>query len=292
MATSFPTREQPVFQRLTVDAHFNLITNRRVLVEWAMYKAFIAGTPGPYKFTLYRGYSANDDGFVPVAETTDQPWLYDNDPVFPQEGMDVFYKVILEDAEGNTYESQAVHATTSWNRYDWTIAREIVRKEWLLLRKRAGTGGWLLKRRLWGDPCPNPDCVDETTGQNFDPNCPECFGTGIAGGFYDPIEYWVLLNPSQRIRKLDANQGLITSTIETVRALAYPAPATNDIWINDNTDQRYLILGDIVAAARHRGINLVLNLRMDEQPKSSSIYRIPQPCVSQAQTEEGPVYGY
>lgn len=292
MASSFPTREQPVFKRLSVDAHFNLVTHRRVLVEWALDKAFVAGVEGPYKFTLYRGYAANDDDFQPIAETFDQPWLYDNDPVFPQHGMDVFYKVTLTANGGHIYTSQAVHATTSWNRYDWTIAKEIIRKEWLLLRKRAGTAGWLLKRRLWGDPCSNPNCQDETTGQSFDPNCPSCYGTGVEGGFYDPIEYWVLMNPSQRIKKLDTNLGLVTSTVETVRALAYPAPATNDIWINDNTDQRYLILGDIVAAVRHRGINLVLNLRLEEEPKSSSIYNFPQPCVSQAQRQEGPVYGY
>jgi hypothetical protein len=277
MADSFPTTENRVFHRLTVETHFNMITDKRVLVEWALEKDFIAAAPGPYKFTLYRGYAANDDNFEAIAYTFDQPWLYDNNPQLPLKGMDVFYKVLLEDSAGNQYWSQAAHGTTYWERYDWTIAREIIRKEHLLQRKRAGTKGWLLKRRLWGEKCP-ADCVDPITDQVNYAHCDECYGTGILGGYYDPIEYWIIMNPSQRIKKLDPNQGLTTTIIETVRALAYPAPATNDIWVHAHTDQRYNVMEDISAIARHRGINLVLNLRLKERSRSESIYKVPTPC--------------
>jgi len=278
MATSFPTTERRVFHRLTVDTHFNYITNQRVLVEWALEKGFVAITPGPYKFTLYRGYAANDDNFVAVAETVDQPWLYDNNPVLPQKDMNLFYRVVLEDAGGNTYVSQPVHATTYWERYDWTLAREIIRKEHLLYRKRAGVKGWLLKRRVWGQRCTADGCSDNVTNEVFNPNCDLCFGTGIVGGYYEPFEYWVVLNPSQRLKKLDAEQGFMSQVIETVRCLAYPFPASNDVWVNANTDQRYLVMSDVAAIARHRGIDLVLNVRMEEKARSYAFYKVPVPC--------------
>lgn len=277
MADAFPTTEKRVFHRLTVETHFNMVTDNSVLVEWALEKDFIAEAPGPYKFTLYRGYAANDDSFQAIAYTVDQPWIYDRHPALPQRGMDVFYKILLEDSDGNQYWSQVAHGTTYWERYDWTIAREIIRKEHLLQRKRAGTKGWLLKRRLWGERCPN-DCVDELTNQINAPDCPLCFGTGLLGGYYDPFEYWIIMNPTQRIKKLDPEAGLVTTIIETVRALAYPSPATNDVWVHAHTDQRYNILSDISAIARHRGIDLVLNLRLQERSRNEPVYKVPVPC--------------
>jgi len=272
---SFPADHTGPFKRLTVEMHFNRVESNRVLVEWALNREWIGAVPGPYTFTLYRGYAANDDNFVAVAETVDQPWLYDNQPVWPSKGSMVFYKVSLLDGNGTLWWSQGTHATSSFTRYDWTIAKEIVRKEHLLMRKRAGTPGWLLKRRLWGEPC---TCVNPITGQIENSTCPICYGTGIEGGYYEAFEFWVTMNPSQRIVKLDSTQGMQTSIIETVRALAYPAAASNDVWVHANTGQRYIVLGDIVAAARHRGIDLVMNLRLEERSRSESLYDIPVPC--------------
>ncbi len=265
------------FKRLTVDAYFNRITDNRVLVEWAMDKAFIA--PGPYTFVLYRGYAINDDAWTAVAETVDQPWAYDVAPVFPQMGTEVYYRVIMTDGEGQTYTSQAVSVGVYWNQYDWSLAKEIIRKEHLVLRKRAGTKGWLMKRREWGDPCVG--CVDPATGQIIDTSgaCALCYGTGIVGGYYTPVEYWVIMNPTQRLAKLDADQGLLIQNVETVRALAYPTPSSLDVWIHGNTDQRFLVMNDIAAIARHRGIDLVLNIRLEERGRNDPIYLVPVPCA-------------
>lgn len=269
----FPDRTVRAFERLTVDAYFNRITSNRVLVEWAMAKDFLA--PGPYTFTLYRGYAVDDPHPVALATTVDQPWLYDNNPIWPQKGTDVYYWVVMVDGEGHVYQSQAVSGSTYWDSYDWTLARDIVRKEHMVMRKRAGTKGWLVKRRQWGDPCPD---IDPVTGEINNPFGPPCYGTNFLGGYYDPIEYWVIINPTQRLAKLDANQGLVTQTIETVRALAYPTPEPLDFWAHANTGQRFIVLGDISAIARHRGIDLILDLRLEERARSDPIYSFPLPC--------------
>lgn len=276
MAQSFPTTADRVFKRLAIDAHFSPVVDGSVLVEWALEKSFVSGVRGPFTFVLERGFAANDNDFTAVAQTVDQPWAYDNQPVFPQKGTDVFYRVRLIDGTGAEYVSQAQAVGVYWGRYDFSLAREIVRKEFLLQRKRAGVQGWLLKRRLYGQAC--PDCVDPDTLQVTDPDCDTCYGTGVAGGYYDPFEYWVIMNPTQRLRKLDGDQGLLTETVETVRSLAYPRPTSNDVWVHYHTDQRYIVQGDVAAIARHRGIDLVLNLRLQERGRSEAIYRIPTPC--------------
>lgn len=262
-----------VFKRLTVDVHFNPVVHQRVLVEWALEPSFVE--IGPYTFTLYRSNSPTSDNWVPVAATVDQPWAYDHNPQLPTKGLNVFYKVVLEDGDGQKYESQAVNAKSYWDRYDWSLAREIIRKESMLMQKRAGVKGWLFKRRTMGDPCP---CVDQDTEEILDPNCEDCWGTAFKQGYYAPFEYWVLMNPTQSIKKLDAEVGLLTENIETVRALAYPVPQPNDFWVHAHTDQRYRIESDIAALARHRGIDLVLQLRMSEVDRNDPIYKVPTPC--------------
>ena len=263
-----------VFKRLAVDVYFSMVNNQAVLIQWAMDQAFTA--PGPYTFTLQRGYAANDNTFEDIATTTDQPWAYDNRPVFPQLGESVFYRVKLVDGDGDIYYSQAVDVSSYWTRYDWTLAREIVRKETMLLRKRTGSKGWLLKRRMFGDPC--PDCVEPGTGKILNANCPDCYGTGIVGGYYPAFEYWVSFNPNARLSRLDPNVGLMVQIIETVRGLAYPVVETNDMWVMAHTNRRYLVMEDIAGIAKHRGIDLVLNLRLKEMPQSHPAYKVPTPC--------------
>ncbi len=276
LTTANPVPDQVrVFHRLTVDVHFTPIVQRRVLVEWALERTFLE--PGPYTFTLYRCPSATspEAEWTAIAEVVDQPWAYDNNPALPAKGTDIFYRVVLVDGLGAVHTSQAVTGSSYWNRYDFTLAREIIRKETMLLRKRAGIKGWLLRRRTFGDPCP---CTDPETEQVLNPNCEECFGTGYVGGYFPAFEYWVIANPSQHMRKLDADRGLITENVETVRALAYPSPASGDVWVNAYTDQRYLIMSNVVSLAKHRGIDLILQLQLQERTRGEAIYQIPVGC--------------
>jgi hypothetical protein len=266
----------PPFARVAIDAHFNAIAHNRVLVEWAMDRSFRAA--GPYTFTLLRGYAINDDNYVPVAETLDQPWAYDRNPIYPSQGTEIYYKVKLVDGDGEIYYSEAACLTSYWNHYDYTIGREVLRKESLLLYKRAGVRGWLFKRRGWGELCTADGCTDPDTGEVNNPECLECYGTGIVGGYYDPLEYWVIMNPTQVIKKLDADKGLLIENMETVRCLAYPSPSANDVWVQFGSNQRYVVQADIATVARHRGIDLVLNMRLEERPRSDIIYQLPTPC--------------
>jgi hypothetical protein len=264
------SNERP-FKRLTVENHFNVITKQAVLVSWALAPSFTQ--PGPYQFLLQRGHASTDDQWVDISTTTDQPWLYDHHPIFGQFEHSTFYRVVLTDGNGVKYTSQPVSMDMSWSHYDWRLMREIIRKETLVQRKRGGTKGFLLKRRAWGDPC--PDCVDPNTGEIKDAHCLVCFGTGIVGGYYPADEYWVIQNPTQRLKKIMGDEGLRTVVMETVRGLAWPAPEGDDIWVQAATNKRFRIDGDVVVQARHRGVDVVLNLHLEQLPLSSIVYEVP-----------------
>jgi hypothetical protein len=259
------------FKRLTVEFHFNLITKQAILVTWAMNPAFRG--PGPWSFKLQRGRAVDDDQWVDISSTTDQPWLYDNHPSLSQHDRTTFYRVILTDAKGVQYISQPVSIFQDWNHYDWRLMREIVRKETLVQRKKGGTFGYLLKRRQWGQPCTS--CVDPNSGAILDAHCPECFGTGIMGGYYDPIVYYMVMNPGKRMKRLTPDQGVIADVVETGRCLAWPVPEGNDIWVQGNVNRRYRIMPDVEVIARHRGIDVILDVRMAELAQEDIVYQVP-----------------
>lgn len=259
------------FKRLTVEFHFNALTKQRVQVAWVMEPAFDA--PGPWTFTLERAHAASADDWRSLAETVDQPWLFDNNPELAQHDRATFYRVRLVDGDGKVHISQPVSTQNTWGHYDWRLMKEILRKESMLQRKKTGARGVLLKRKLWGDPCTT--CVDPNTSSVLNPHCPDCFGTSFVGGYHAPLEYWLTLDPSQRMKRLQGDGGVVTAVFETARALAWPNPEGNDVWVQLDTNRRFRIGDDIAAIGRHRGVDLLLQLHLEELPQSNVVYQVP-----------------
>lgn len=266
------------FKRLTVEGTYHIADTDSVKVSWAMQSTF-SGTV-PLTFTLYRGRAVNDSNWEKISEVVDQPWLYDTRPSRRPMERSTFYRVKLTDGDGIEYWSHPVSWDVSWNHYDWRLCREIIRKEQLLQGVRnghaqargGGTKGWLLKRRQFGEGCTR--CLDQNTAVPTDAHCPVCYGTGVVGGYYAPLEYWVVQQPTRRVTKLSEQGDTRTAVIEMVRALAGPAPEGKDIWVQAGSETRFEIQGDIDKIARHRGVDIVLGLRLLELPATSAAYQV------------------
>lgn len=264
-----------VFRRLTIDAYYSALTSQQILVAWALNPDF--GDTGVYTFTLQRSLSPTDTSgeWEDIATTVDQPWAYDNRPITNLVTANVYYRVKLVTSAG-TYISQVAPMESYWTPYDWSLAREIVRKETMLLQKRTGAKGWLLKRRSYGVIC--PDCVDPITRQITKSNCTTCFGTGLVGGYYDVMEYWTAPDPSKRIRRLNKDTGLESVVVEQARALAYPLLEGGDVWVQAATNRRFVVGADVAYIAKLRGIPLVAELVLEELPTAHVVYEVPTPC--------------
>ncbi len=271
-------------KRMVIEGCYHLAVSKSIKVSWAMVPEFVE--PGPYKFELYRGRAINDDAWEKTAEIVDRPWLYDNRPLLRPHERSLYYKLRITDGNGAVYWSHPVSFDVIWNHNDWRLVREIVRKELLIQGVRngqarargAGTKGWLIKARQFGDPCPR--CLDKNSATATDSNCPICLGTGVTKGFYDPLEYWVIQQPGLRAVKIAETGETRTVVIESVRCLAHPAPESGDIWASTVGDTRYQIQGDIEKLARHRGVDVILGLRLLELPTTHVAYKIPLPNQS------------
>lgn len=126
---------------------------------------------------------------------------------------------------------------------DYLTAKEIIRINYLALKKRGGKQGFLLIRKEWGNPC--PACADWDTQEASRGDCPVCFGTGIDGGYYPGIEYWVNSQPpSGRRRSVTAEGvGVADPQSRKVYGIAYPWINTYTLWVDARSNERFVIRG-------------------------------------------------
>ena len=283
-----------VFNRVWTDS----LMRGGTVVYWQMSANFV--DTGPWEFQAQWGRTVNGP-WTDISTVTVQDTYYTVDPgshLYAKQ-IDLYYRVRVTSGDARTFYSDATRADGGLPQRDWRMAREIVRKEYLYYMKApGGIRGCLLKRRSWGDRC--PDCTDFDTGEVSKPKCLTCFETGIVGGYYPPYSYWVL-NQGQRGHRLarDDQKGMTSSNKMTVRGVAYPYVETGDIWVSTDNDRRWVI-NTITEVTVMRTRPVILNLELKLAPASDIIYDFPldgcgigrsarepeDPCVSADEVEE------
>jgi hypothetical protein len=157
---------------------------------------------------------------------------------------------------------------------DLQTAKGLMRQVDLRMRQKAGTEGYLLKRRLYGTPCV---CSDPMTDETRVPSCPICYGTGIEGGYFAPFPcFYVEFTDSKAFRSHVSEQGTQNDgPVCAGRMLNTPQIHGYDVWVDRGSDQRWFI-HRIKAETEIRGIPIILHpveLRM--APFSHIIYSFP-----------------
>lgn len=188
-------------------------------------------------------------------------------------GNQWFYRVVANDGVTD-FHSQPESMYGVWNRHDWLIARDVVRKEYLVLRKFTGTLGYLLKRREYGTPCTNPACLDWDTELPKISNCPLCFGTGFLRGYYDAIPFWIDFSSAESAKDVVQPFGTMDPTTRAGRCVAYPLLDTYDVWVDADKNLRYVIR-KLKTAVEIRSRCLVYTGEFNELPHGRIEYNVP-----------------
>lgn len=182
-----------------------------------------------------------------------------------------FFRVRFLDGATWIY-STPVQAGNNWDQHDWTIAKEIIRKEYLVMRK-VGQQGILLKRRQWGQRCTT--CTDYDSRAVVNRDCPLCLGTGILGGYYTPIDMpiWSVTPMQSRTKTVTAG-GVLQPSMNNARVVAYPLLETFDVWCDAGSNERWFI-DAIKPVAEIKGIPVVEMMDLKLKPFSDVIYTAP-----------------
>lgn len=264
-----------VFDRIFV---WPQITAGDTRVEWSLKDVFIRSSTGPYTFQLQVGRTSQNtaDDWVNVgAPVVDGYFALDSTKRVYGKFQWTHYRIKLT-VPGVTdpyySDPQPCMGNLSWT--DWNRARDILRMEKVRLRQLAGQEGYLLKLKLFGTDC---ECLDPQTKENLNPEHPDCYGTGIEGGYYEPVPcVYADLSPTSHDSHLDggAMRGTVDdATVVSARLLNYPQVHSGDVWVSRDKDFRWMI-HKTSAVAEIRGVPLVLQAEMRLLPFTHPVYNL------------------
>ena len=236
----------------------------------------------PYSFEIYGSRSGAGDWEL-LGTVGDTNWFIDTARHLYALSPRYSYFVRLTDADDHVYDSEVRQANGNLTARQAPEVSKILKNERLWYRK-GGCCGLLYKRRQWGIPCPvcvEPDTHDVVGGAT----CTTCFGTGIVGGYFDPIiGYWgpsVRAQPSSRYMQQDENTGTVDPQVIFRRAVACPYLDSRDVWVQADTDIHYNVAR--VQPVDYRGVPIIYDpVELRVIPTTDIVYRLPRPDALQA----------
>ncbi len=255
-----------VFSRIYVD---HLIKGNSK-VYWELNRNF--HDPGVYSFQLQVGATgiAGADDWINVGSPVVNNFyaIDDTQRLFGKQ-LNTHYRLSLITGAG-TYISQPVDVFGKLNKRDWTLAREITRKEILRMNLYTATAGYLLVAKRAGTVCSS---VDPLTNESNNSLCPICYGTGYVGGYYAPLScVFFDLPPDQRLEVRDLQaRGMVDDRAKVARFIGYPLLHSRDVFVSRDSDERYYI-GGIKNEADLRGVPIVVAPQVKLAPYSDIIY--------------------
>ena len=271
------------------------VPNGKKVINWVMDRNF--SVPEGFIAHFYIDWARSGGPWFclnPASPITDNCFFADSNRYNYNMEKNLYYRVRVvfrpEPAEGSS--SSSSNSETSEDSGDWEThvsipeqalgvtqkdnylaMKEIVRLEYLNLKKRGGVQGFLLKRKEWGEKC--PDCLGYDIEEVINSSCPVCYGTGIVDGYYAGIEYWLSMSTNQRDRYInEGGLNMMNPQTRVGRGVAYPWIASGDIWVDAQTNERYIIR-KIKHEAEMEGKPIIYSLQMNRLPETDIARDIP-----------------
>ena len=255
------------FREVTV----SVLPNNYKVIEWVMDQCFRIDEPILAFYVEYARAAGEWCRLNADAPVIDQCMYVDSDSYRCNLNNDVFYRVVAYDGV-REYTSKPACSLGVLNRHDWRIARDVVRKEYLRLKRYVGAEGYLLKQRTYGPQC--QECLEFDTLESGNSLCSNCFGTGVVGGYYTGLPFWVDISGYVKESDVELGRGVVDNRNITGRCVAYPRVDPYDVWVQAHTNKRYNVR-KVQIAVNVRTKPLVYVLEMREIPASAREYGIP-----------------
>jgi hypothetical protein len=245
-------------------------------VQWTLHPQL--RDPGPYEFALEWGRTGlpDADDWEQIGDSAYNVFFMvdDEQRVYGKTNW-THYRVRMTTPLA-TYYSRPTPADSTLSFSDRARWAAMVRAQQKLLRMEHGVNGYLLKRKLFGEPCPE-NCVDELTQEITNPQCPTCHGTGFLNGYFEPVDC-VYAALSQKVSRNELDGGKARGTTDDmlrVKAtiLAVPQLFSYDVWVDHAKDARWFI-HTIQNKAEYKGVAIVYEVELRLAPYSHHIYDI------------------
>lgn len=247
---------------------------RKVYIQWVIRKP---SEDSGYTFNVFRSGSSEGPWEQIATDLADTYFFVDDNfssnygdrtPDLMSLHRTVYYKVTAVGTSDTAETVKVMEAGLDRRRRG--IHRKLQRDARISLEKIVGTEVAILKKRRWGTKCTK--CIS-STGQSVRAHCGDCHGTGIEGGYWNPVYGF-----AQRQRSVEPIQvGTATSgDVEThkfeVLMLNIPKVEPDDVLVFLRDGKRYLV--DVVIPTQIHTVHVHQELVVSELARSSSEYRI------------------
>lgn len=213
------------------------------LVSWDIAEDNLAA----YHAHIYRSFDASAWTRLTKEPLQYSTW-YEDDVVLPRNTDNIYYRVVLTPDKEGYDKSELVYSPIGGlyghlTQFEQAVARKIINDSLTTLSSgRMGQRAYLLRPLIKGKRC--PDCQNVVIGDGSQTSvCPTCYGTGIVGGYRNPVETWVRRQTSRQIQLADGIGGAGTDDRETAQfqMLPFPVPRTHDMLVIPATSERYVV---------------------------------------------------
>jgi len=240
------------------------VSSKELLLRWSIRPTDYDLSDIRYEIFRSQGQSGPWDLMATAEEGTYQ-WT-DRDLNAPWTSNIYFYIVRVLSLSGKGYRD---HEPIYQSHDPDHIALEMIRKKAVFFRARSGISCAILARKSWGAKCGR--CWDPVKKIPTDPDCPDCFGTGYAGGYTNPHLIHGLMSPP---REIVINAGAPFNE-GTAYAEIGPDPYVNpdDVFVDRVSNIRYRITTVQQAAHRQYTVSQILTLVMMDE--NDVVYRYP-----------------
>ena len=265
----------PTFTACPGDTTFKSVhviprTTGGTLVAWTIGQTQLTGTLSFQLEVGRAGHNHATDWEVVVPFTPNT--FYAVDPARRAAGwyQKTYYRVVVSGTGGPPIASVPISANQGrFNPGQKRLYDEIIRRETKrnLLRDTPTSHGYLLKVKYYGDRCTR--CMDPDSGEPTDDKCPVCYGVGYQRGYHEPYPCFnVDLTASEHHLSMYKEQGpMIEGGVGSIRYLNVPPVHPWDVWVDGQSDYRYLIgyikplasFGDIHVLCRAAAARLALD---------------------------------
>ena len=170
-----------------------------------------------------------------------------------------------------TYYSEPAQVMGKLSKRQWLQARAIIRRRLLDPRGLEDLPGYLMQRKLHGTACTT--CVDPITGGIRNSDCTVCKGTGRTDGYWRAGANTMFnLTPEAENTKR-SERGTVNDSTVMGQFTGIPLPHRNDVWIDANSDRRYIIHAVKPVAELNR-VPLIVQAELRLAPFGDVIYTI------------------